>query len=83
MFRGVDAQLAPRDLLVRHGAGVRPITRRRIADLAEVTPQRHVGALKVLMQHWNDADREIAGDAAADLEESDRAFRGSFRIPIC
>src|SRR5690606_7399855 len=71
----VDAQLAPRDLLVGHGARVRAVARRRVADLAEVAPQRHAFAAQVLMQHRDDADREVAGDAAADLEEADRRLR--------
>src|SRR5690242_8545969 len=72
VLRRVDAELAPRDLLVRHGAGVRTVRRGRVADLAEVAPERDAGALQVLMQHRDDADREVAGDAAADLEEADR-----------
>src|SRR5688572_30172353 len=65
----IDSQLAPGDLLVRHRAGVRAVARRRIADLAKVAPQRNVGALQILMKHRHDADRKIAGNAAADLEE--------------
>src|SRR5436309_3465102 len=68
-LRRVDGELAPRDLLVRHGAGVAAVARRRVADLAEVAPQRHAGPLEILVQHRHDADRKVPGDAAADLEE--------------
>src|SRR6266849_2564279 len=71
VLRRVHAELAPRDLLVRHGAGVRSEARRRVADLAEVSPQRNARASQVLMEHRYDADREVAGDAAADLVETD------------
>src|SRR5438445_6989204 len=67
VLRRVDAELAPGDLLVRHRAGVRAVARSRIADLAEVAPQRHVRTLQILMQHRDDADGEVAGDAASDL----------------
>ena len=53
------------------GARIRAVARRRIADLAEVAPQRHVVASQVLVQHRHDADRKVARDAAADLEEAD------------
>jgi hypothetical protein len=39
--------------------------------LAEITPQRHPGALEILVEHRDDANREIAGNAAADLEKTD------------
>ena len=34
------------------------------------------------MQHRDDADREVAGDAAADLEEAQRGILGDFRVMI-
>ena len=66
-----------------HRAGVGAVARRRIADLAEVAPERHVVALQILVEHRHDADREVAGDAAADLEEADRGvFAVVFGVPL-
>src|SRR5690606_17127024 len=79
--RRVRAELAPRDLLVRDGAGVRAVARRRVRDLAEVGPQRR-RPLQVLLEHRNDADREVARDAAADLEESDPGLVAVGRVPV-
>jgi hypothetical protein len=75
-FRRLHAEFAPGDFLVRHRAAVAAVTRGRIADLAEVTPERHAGAQQILMQHRHDADREVAGNAAANLEHSQRALLG-------
>src|SRR5437588_120053 len=69
-LRSGGRELAPGDFLVRHRARVAAVARRRIADLAEITPQRHAGSLEILVQHWDDANRKIAGDAAADLEKT-------------
>src|SRR5204862_5911005 len=80
-LRRVGGQLPPGDLLVRYGARVRAIARRRVADLAEVAPQRHVVSLEILVNHRDDADGEIASDAAADLEESDRGCRRRVAVP--
>src|SRR5690606_6721609 len=81
-LRRVRGQLAPGDLLVRHGAGIRAVARRGIADLAEVAPAGHVMPAEVLLQHRHDADREIAGDASADLEEADRSLPRRFLVPV-
>ena len=35
-----------------------------------------------MLQHRHDADREVAGDAAADLEEADRALAARRLIPV-
>src|ERR1035441_3806223 len=45
------AELAPGDLLVRHGAGVGTVTGCGITEIAEVRPQRHVLTLQILMPH--------------------------------
>src|SRR5438270_10085739 len=70
-FRSGGRELAPGNFLVRHRAGVAAVARRRVADLTEITPERHAGSLEILVQHWDDTNREIAGDAAADLEKTD------------
>src|SRR5690606_41615876 len=71
----VLGELVPGYLLVRRGAGVRAVGRRRIADLAEVGPGLH-GLAEVVLDRGHDADGEVARDAAADLEEADaRALR--------
>src|SRR5476649_251175 len=58
---GVSATSLPQgDLLVRHRAGVRPVARGRVADLAEIPPERHARQLQILMQHGDDADRKVA-----------------------
>src|SRR5262249_2938829 len=69
----VDAELAPSDFLVRHRARIAAVARGGVADLAEISPERHVGALQILVQHRHNADGEIARDAATDLEEPDAA----------
>src|SRR4051812_12191054 len=74
VLRGRAGQLAPSDFFVGHRAGVAAVARRRVADLAEIAPQRHARAAEILVQHGYDADREIAGDTAANLEETDRAL---------
>src|SRR5882724_2573209 len=38
VLRGLRAELAPGDFLVRHRAGVAAVTRGGVADLAEITP---------------------------------------------
>src|SRR5690606_5296158 len=70
-FRRIRRELAPSDLLVGNGPRVRAVARRRVADLAEVAPFRDVLDAQVLLEHRHDADREIPGDAASDLEEAD------------
>ena len=50
------------------------VARGGIADLAEVAPERHDLADEVLVEHRHDANREIARDAAADLEKADRGL---------
>src|SRR5215203_2799910 len=67
-LRRVHLELAPRDLFVGNGAGIGAIARGRIGDLAEVSPDGNVLPLQILVEHGNDADRKVAGDAAADLE---------------
>jgi hypothetical protein len=77
--RRVLGELVPGDLLVRRGARVRAVRRRRVADLAEVGPGLH-RLLQVVLDRRHDADREVAGDAAADLEEADA---GALRRAPC
>src|SRR5829696_6765742 len=40
-LRRVHVELPPGDLLVRYGAGVAAVARRRVADLGEVAPEGH------------------------------------------
>src|SRR5690606_28152524 len=82
VFWRVNRQLLPGDLLVRHSPGVRSITGGRIADLAEVAPERNVLALQVLAQHGHDADRKVTRNAAADLEKADGLLRGLLGVPL-
>ena len=76
VFRRLHAEFAPGDFFVGHRAGIAAVARGGIADLAEVTPERHAGAQQILMQHRHDADRKVAGNAAADLEHAERALLG-------
>jgi hypothetical protein len=39
-------------------------------------------ALQILVQHGDDADGEVAGDAAGDLEEAQRGFGGGVGVPL-
>ena len=73
-FRRRRREFTPGDFLVRHRARITAIARGRVADLREITPERHAGPLEVLVQHRHDADRKIARDTAANLEKADRAF---------
>src|ERR1700736_6057179 len=73
---GVFPEFAPGDFFVGDCSGIGAVTGGGIADLAEIGPQRYVRALQILMQHGNDADREVAGDSAADLEKTERRFGG-------
>src|SRR6266851_1875894 len=66
--RRVHAEFAPGDFFVGHRAGVTAIARGRVADLAEITPERNIPTLQILLQHGYDADGEIAGNAAAQLK---------------
>jgi len=75
VLRCVNAELAPGDLFIGYGTGVTSVASGRVADLAEVAPERDLGTLKILMEHRNDADRKVTRDSAANLEESDRAIR--------
>src|SRR3569833_274276 len=67
-FRGMDVQLAPGNLLVRYGAGVRAEGGCGIGDLAEIAPVRNIVPFQVLVHHGHYADGKVPGDAAADLE---------------
>lgn len=70
---GVSMPSLPQvDLLVRHGAGVAAVARRRIADLAEIGPERDAFGPEVLVQHRHDADGEVPRDTASNLEEAER-----------
>src|SRR5438105_8218864 len=66
------AQFAPGDFFVQDRAGVRSEAGGGIADLAEVTPLRHLLGDEILIEQRDDADRKIARDAATDLKEADR-----------
>src|ERR1019366_6778398 len=82
VLRRVDAELAPGDLLVGYGPGVRAVAGSRIGDLAEVGPHGDVLALQVRVQHRDHADGEVAGDAAADLEKANPVATTVRRVPV-
>ena len=81
-FRSLFAEFAPSDFFIGDGAGVAAVAGSRIADLAEVGPEGDIGLAEVLMEHGDDADGEVAGDAAADLEEPDGGFETGGGIPV-
>ncbi len=54
---------------VRNGAGVGTIGGGGIRNLAEITPEGDVMPFQVLIHHGYDANREIPGYAAPDLEK--------------
>src|ERR1700736_1153668 len=76
------AKFAPGNFFIRHRAGIRPVARGGIANLAEVAPLRHNFADDVLVEHRHDANREVAGDAAADLKEADRGTLALTSVPL-
>src|SRR4051794_10870789 len=78
----VDRELFPSNLLIGNRTGVRTIGGRRIADLAEIAPQRCLLALQILAHHRHDANGEVARNTAADLEETNRAICRNFAVII-
>ena len=64
-----------------HGAGIRTEAGGRITDLAKITPLRHRRADYVLVDHWHDANREIACNSAADLKKADRRILRYRAVP--
>src|SRR5215469_2170887 len=82
VFWCVYAKFAPGDFLVWHGTAVTSIAGRRVADLAKVTPERHIFALQILVQHGYDTNWKITCDAPANLEHSQRALLRGPRIEI-
>src|ERR1700724_3122937 len=76
------AKFAPGDFFIGHRAGIRPVARGGIADLTEVAPLRHNFADDVLVEHRHDANREVAGDAAADLKKADRRTLALTAVPL-
>ena len=49
ILRGVFAKLAPCDFLVGNCTGITSVTRCGIADLAEISPERHIRAAEILV----------------------------------
>src|SRR4051794_16271317 len=78
---GVYGELAPGDLLVRYGAAVGAVGRGAVGDLAEVAPEPAV-LVQVLLNQRHDADREVARDAATDLEKADRRINRVVLVPL-
>lgn len=74
VFGGGGGEFAPGDFFVGNSAGVAAVAGGGVADLAEIAPEGDAGAFEVLVEHGHDADGEVAGDAATDLEEADGAF---------
>lgn len=81
-FRGFFSEFAPSDFFVGNCTGITSVAGGRVADLAEVAPEWHIGAAEVLVEHGDNANREVACDAAADLKEADGCFVTGRRIPI-
>src|SRR5262245_18037433 len=79
--RRVDVELAPGDLLVGWRAAVGTVRSGGLGYLAEVTPGPR-RALQVLVQERDDADREVARDATADLEEAQPGGLVGGRVPV-
>src|SRR5262245_21307526 len=77
----VDVELAPGDLLVRRRPAVGAVRRRRLGDLAEVSPRARQ-APEILVQQRDDADREVPRDATADLEEPEPRGLVGRRVPV-
>src|SRR6185437_13356115 len=71
-FRRLHTQFPPRNFFVRDGPGIRSVTGGRIADLTKVSPEGDLRFSKVLTQHGNDTNGEIAGNPASDLKKSER-----------
>ena len=81
-FRGFFAKFTPSNLFIGDCTRVASIARCGITDLAEVCPKRDIRLAKVLMKHGDDTDGEVAGDAAAYLEEADGGFVAGGGIPV-
>lgn len=81
-FWGFFAEFAPSNLFIGDCTRVASVARCGIADLAEVCPERDIRLAEVLVEHGDDTDGEVAGDAAAYLEEADGAFVAGGGIPV-
>src|SRR5665213_549869 len=77
----VAVELAPGDLFVGHGAAIGAVGRGTVRNLAEISPQAAWFA-KVLYDQRDDANREIAGNAAADLKKAHRLRLGIGLVPF-
>src|ERR1700722_2635681 len=80
-FRRMDIQFPPGDLFVRYGSRIRSVGGSRIRDLAKIAPERNIVPFQVLVHHWYDADGEVSGDAASDLEKSDALPTAILPVP--
>jgi len=81
-FGGFGAQFVPGDFLVRDGAGVGAVARGGIGDLAEVGPHGGLHPFQIEVEHRDDADREVARDAAADLKKAKRGVLRRLRVIV-
>ena len=79
--RSVGGKFAPGDFFVGNGTGVGAVAGGGVADLAEVGPEGNVFAAQILVEHGDDTDGEVAGDAAANLEKTERMAGGELRVP--
>jgi hypothetical protein len=69
-LRGMNIEFAPSDLFIRNRAGVGSVRSGRITDLAEITPERNIMPLQVLVHHRHHTNWEIACDTTSNLKES-------------
>ena len=63
-------ELAPGDFFVGNRSAVRAKRSGAVAYLAEIAPERYIMPFQVLVHHGHHANGKIAGNASANLKES-------------
>ena len=79
----MDIQFSPGNFFIGNSPGIGSIRSSRITDLAEITPERHIMPFQILVHHRHHTDREITGDTATYLEETNAFATRIVAIPIC
>src|SRR5690606_5967409 len=81
-FRCVNIQFTPGNFFVGNSAAVRTVRSSAVADLAEITPERNIMPLQVLVHHGYHANRKVPGNTAAYLEEAYAFPRRIITVPF-
>ena len=66
----MNIQFTPGNFFVGNCAAIRSVGGGAVADLAEITPERNIVHFQILVHHGHNANWEIAGNTATNLEEA-------------